>query len=256
MADSSRLPDVQTWDAGRYDRNARFVSDLGGDVLALLDPRPGERILDLGCGDGALTERLVAAGASVLGVDVSEAMLAAARGRGLDVVAGDARTLPFEAEFDAVFSNAVLHWVTDPDKAAARMRAALKPGGRLVAEFGGHGNIAAIVTALRAAARIHGGDARLVSPWFYPTPAEYRAILEKAGFEVMRIGLHPRPTPLPTGIEGWLMTFRKPFFDQFGEDGRAEVLKLVVDLLAPSLRDAAGNWTADYVRLRVAARAS
>jgi trans-aconitate methyltransferase len=249
------LPEKQSWSADAYGRNARFVSDLGGEILSWLDPRPGERILDLGCGDGALTERLAASGASVLGVDVSEDMLAAARRRGLDVLNCDARTLPFTAEFDAVFSNAVLHWVTEAEVAAGRMRAALKPGGRLVAEFGGHGNVAAIVTALRAASRLHGGDGSLAAPWFNPTPDEYRAILEAAGFRVERIGLFPRPTPLPTGIEGWLMTFRKPFFDQLGDRSKA-ALDDVVQLLRPALCDTSGRWTADYVRLRVLAKAA
>ncbi len=249
---ASTLPEVQTWSAAAYDRNARFVSDLGGEILAWLDPKPGERILDVGCGDGALTLRLQETGADVVGIDVSEDMRRAAAARGLDARIGDARTLPFEAEFDAVFSNAVLHWVREPELAARRMRAALKPGGRLVAEFGGHGNVAAIVTALRAAAKLHGGDPGLVAPWFYPTPEEYRAMLEASGFHVERIGLFPRPTPLPTGIEGWLMTFRKPFFEQFGERS-GEVLADVVELLRPALCDTAGRWSADYVRLRVKA---
>ncbi len=253
---SSALPEQQTWSATGYDRNARFVSDLGAQILSWLAPKSGERILDLGCGDGALTARIAASGADVVGVDISEALLAAARARGLDVRTGDAMALPFDAEFDAVFSNAVLHWVRAPAVAAAGMRRALKPGGRLVAEFGGHGNVAAIVTALRAAAEKFGGRGDLTAPWFYPTEAEYRAILEQAGFEVRRIELVARPTPLPTGIEGWLQTFRQPFFDQFGPERRAEVLAWVVALLKPALCDTGGQWTADYVRLRVDAVAA
>jgi trans-aconitate methyltransferase len=249
------LPGKQSWSAEAYDRNARFVSDLGAEILSWLDPRPAERILDLGCGDGALTEKLAQSGASVLGVDVSEDMLRAARRRGLDVQKGDALSLPFKAEFDAVFSNAVLHWVTEAEQAASSMRAALRPGGRLVAELGGHGNVAAIVTALRAAARLHGGDESLAAPWFYPTAEEYRAILESAGFRVERIGLYPRPTPLPTGMEGWLKTFRKPFFDRLGERSEA-ALTDVVALLRPALCDKSGRWSADYVRLRVLAWAA
>lgn len=250
---AAALP-AQAWSAEGYARNARFVSDLAGEVLSWLDPKPHERILDLGCGDGALTARLAGMAAAVVGVDVSEDMLDAARARGLDVRPGDARSLPFEAEFDAVFSNAVLHWVPEPDLAARRIRAALKPQGRFVAEFGGHGNVAAVVTALRAVCRAHKGNEALACPWFYPTPSEYQAILEGAGFSVERIGLYPRPTPLPTGIEGWLMTFRKPFFNQFGPEERKAVLAEVVSLLEPALCDKSGQWTADYVRLRVAAR--
>jgi SAM-dependent methyltransferase len=249
------LAGLQTWDAQGYATNARFVADLATDVLAWLDAKPGERILDVGCGDGVLTERLVKAGCSVVGIDPSVSLLAAARARGLDVRKGDARTLPFNGEFDAVFSNAVLHWVPEPEAAARAMRKALKPGGRLVAEFGGHGNVAAIVTALRAGAMLHGGDPALTAPWFYPTPDEYRAILTLAGFHVERIGLFPRPTALPTGMDGWLDTFRKPFFDQFPPDKRARVKADVLALLQPALCDTHGHWTADYVRLRVAARA-
>lgn len=251
MSDPSR---AQTWAAETYDRNARFVSDLGGAVVEWLAPRAGERILDLGCGDGALTEKLVAAGAEVVGVDTSPELLEAARGRGLDARQMDGETLAFSAEFDAVFSNAALHWMTDPAAVIAGVARALKPGGRFVGEFGGHGNVAAIVTAMRAVGHAHGGDMALAGPWFFPTPDEYSALLEQGGFTVEAIGLFPRPTPLPTGMAGWLMTFRKPFFDQFSESERAAVAAEVEALLRPSLRDSKGNWTADYVRLRFAAR--
>jgi SAM-dependent methyltransferase len=253
---SVALPDQQQWCADSYSQNARFVSDLGGDVLALLAPKHGERILDLGCGDGALTERIMAAGANVLGIDISASLLEAARGRGVDARYGDAMKLAFDGEFDAVFSNAVLHWVREPRTAALGIRRALKPGGRFVAEFGGHGNVAAIVTALRAAADTFGGDAALVAPWFYPTADEYRAILRDCNFDVRQIALIPRQTPLTTGIEGWLATFRAPFFAQFGPERADEVKRWVVELLRPSLCDASGRWTADYVRLRVAAIAA
>jgi trans-aconitate methyltransferase len=239
----------QTWSSESYDKHARFVSDLGAAVLEWLDPQHGERILDLGCGDGALTERLVAAGADVLGVDASEDFLASARDRGLTVQFGDGHALTFDAEFDAVFSNAALHWMTEPEKVLAGVRRALKPGGRFVGEFGGHGNVAAIVTAMRATALRRGGDAALAGPWFFPSPAVYRRMLQHHGFGVRRIDLFPRPTPLKSGMKEWLKVFRHPFFAQFGKDEDA-VLDEVTALLAPILRDADGNWTADYVRLR------
>ncbi len=246
------LSDVQSWDAAGYARNARFVATLAGEIVSWLDPKPGERILDLGCGDGALTEELVRSGATVVGIDPAADLLAAARARGLDVRHGDARALPFSAEFDAVFSNAVLHWVPEAEQAAASIRRALKPSGRFVAEFGGHGNVAAIATALRAAAWRFGGDPALAAPWFNPTAAEYGAILERQRLRVDRILLAPRQTPLPTGIDAWLETFRKPFFDQFAGTSRGEAIAHVVDLLRPSLCDQGGQWMADYVRLRVA----
>lgn len=243
----------QKWSSETYDENVRFVSDLGADVLSLLDPRAGERILDLGCGDGALTEKLVAAGADVVGVDSSPEFVAAACERGLNVRLADGHALDFDQEFDAVFSNAALHWMTRPGDVADGVRRALVPGGRFVAEFGGFGNVAAIITAMLAVARMRGGDDALAHVWYFPTPDEYAHVLTANGFEVDDIALIPRPTPLPTGIRGWLGVFREPFFAQFGAD-RDAALDDAVALLAPNLCDSSGNWIADYVRLRVRAR--
>ena len=242
----------QTWSAAGYDAHARIVSDLAGPAIEWLAPRPGERILDLGCGDGAVTAALQGMGTDVVGVDTSEALLAAARGRGVEVCCMDGQALEFGPEFDAVFSNAALHWMTNAEAVIAGVHRALKPGGRFVAEFGGHGNVAAIVTAMRATARRLGGDPALAGPWFFPTPEVYSGMLAAAGFEVRRIGLFPRPTPLKSGMKEWLKVFRLPFFEQYGAR-MDEVLDEVVDLLKPVLCDARGNWTADYVRLRVEA---
>ena len=243
---------TQRWSAETYDAHARFVSDLAGDVMAWLDPKAGERILDLGCGDGVLTAELISRGAQVVGVDTSDDLLRAATKRGLDVRHMDGQALQFDAEFDAVFSNAALHWMRDGAAVASGVARALKPGGRFVAEFGGHGNVAAIVTAILAVAKARKVGGELAAPWFYPTPAEYRELLEKAGLTVSRIGLFPRPTPLKTGMAEWLKLFRKPFFEQFRNEAEAAVAE-AVDLLRPSLCDGHGNWTADYVRLRVEA---
>lgn len=250
----SDMTSGQTWSADGYDRHARFVSDLGGEIFNWLAPAEGERILDLGCGDGDLTKRIRDAGAAVIGVDTSADLLAAARDLGLDVREMDGQTLTFDGEFDAVFSSAALHWMRDADAVAVGVRRALKPGGRFVAEFGGHGNMAAVVTAMRAAATRFGGDPGIARPWYFPTPDEYSDLLARHGFDVQRCVLAPRPTPLPTGMEGWLETFRGPFFDQFGSDQRSAAVSYVVQLLEPSLKDAVGRWTADYVRLRVEAR--
>lgn len=253
MSTSASAPaERQVWSARTYDENARFVSELGAAVLEWLDPQSGERILDLGCGDGALTLQLMDAGADVVGVDMSDSFLDAARQAGINARKMDGHALTFQDEFDAVFSNAALHWMTRPQEVVRGIVQALRPGGRFVAEFGGHGNVAAIVTAMRAVARARGGDESIAGPWFYPTPDEYTALLEAHGFDVRRIGLFPRPTPLPTGMRGWLMTFRGPFFQQFG-DATQDALNDTVDLLRSQLCDASGNWTADYVRLRVEA---
>ncbi|MGI9481881.1 MAG: class I SAM-dependent methyltransferase [Hyphomicrobiales bacterium] len=253
MTEAEKIPaSDQKWAADDYDQNARFVSDLAGGVFSWLAPQPGETILDIGCGDGAVTEQIAATGARVTGIDSSEHMLAAAKDRGLDVHFLDAHALEFDSEFDAVFSNAALHWMLNPDAVIKGVHRALKPGGRFVAEFGGHGNVAAIITAMRAVEKQRGGDAAITSPWYFPTPDEYREKLEAHGFHVRQIGLFPRPTPIPSGMKAWLKTFRTPFFTQFGADADA-ILDEVTALLAPSLCDDRGNWTADYVRLRVEA---
>jgi trans-aconitate methyltransferase len=244
----------QTWSPADYLHNAAFVPALGAPLISRLAPRPGERILDLGCGDGTLTEAIAASGARVVGVDSSPEMIAAARARGLDVRLMDATRLAFEAEFDAVFSNAALHWVRDANAAVAGVHRALKPAGRFVAEFGGHTGVAAISVAIRAVLAL-----RQISydwPWYFPTADEYRERLETHGFEVEDIRLFPRPTPLPTGMTGWLRTFARALFSSVPEASRAAIETEIVELLRPSLCDAAGNWTADYVRLQVVARRS
>lgn len=243
----------QSWDPERYARNARYVADLGAPVLELLAPKPGERILDLGCGDGALTEKLIQAGASVVGADASEEMVRAARARGIDARAVSAYELPFEREFDAVFSNAALHWMPDADRAISRVARALKPGGRFVAEMGGHGCCAAIIVAISAVLARRGIDARTLNPWYFPTVDDYRGRLERAGFEVDYIALIPRPTPLPAGIEGFLETFAGNFFRDLDAEERARAKAEVAELLKAALCDGAGRWTADYIRLRFAA---
>lgn len=244
----------QSWSATGYADNARFVADYGVPLIGLLDPKPGERILDLGCGDGALTAQIAATGATVVGVDASADLLQAAKAQGLDVRQMDGQALCFEAEFDGLLTNAALHWMPDAEAVVAGMARALKPGGRLVGEFGGHGNVAAIVTALLAALQAEGIDEADRHPWFFPTPDQYTGMLEGAGFAVEQIALIPRPTPLPTGIEGWLATFGNPFVDGLAEDVARRVLAHAIALLAPSLRDHQGNWTADYVRIRFIAR--
>ena len=241
----------QTWNTAAYAATGRFVADLAGGVTALLAAQPGEHILDLGCGDGALTERIAKdTGAILTGVDSSPAMLAAARARGLNVLQASGDALLFDREFDAVFSNAALHWMPNAEAVLDGVHLALKPGGRFVAEMGGHGNIAAIRTALQATLAPFGIDAEAIAASFYPSPAHYRRLLEQAGFAVCSIDLIPRPTPLPHGMESWLNTFRNGVLDLLAPPDRATAIAQTVALLQPILSDADGNWTADYVRLR------
>ena len=213
-------------------------------------PGAGDRILDLGCGDGVLTEKLVAAGADVVAVDASPEQIAAARRRGLDarIMAGQALT--FDGEFDAVFSNAALHWMRPPDPVIDGVHRALRAGGRFVAEFGGAGNVVQITDALVAALDRRGHDGRATFPWYFPTPDEYGAKLAAAGFDVDEMEHFSRPTPLPGEIDGWLETFAGDFLAVVPAADHRAFIDDVRDDLRPRLADADGNWTADYVRLR------
>lgn len=239
---------MQHWNPEQYRRNAAFVAELGMPLIELLAPLPSERILDLGCGDGALTVRLAECGAVVVGVDASAEMVDAARALGLDARVADGEALPFAAEFDAVFSNAALHWMTRPELVVAGVWRALRPGGRFVAEFGGHGNVATIVAALESALSARG--AAPPRPWFFPRPEEYRLLLEARGFGVDAMELISRPTLLPGDVGGWLETFAQSYTAVLPAPERKGFLSEVVDGLRGRLSNANGDWYADYVRLR------
>ncbi|MCX6627531.1 MAG: methyltransferase domain-containing protein [Candidatus Solibacter sp.] len=247
------------WNAGLYDACHSFVWEFGRDLLAVLAPQPGERILDVGCGTGHLTAEIAQAGATVLGVDRSAAMIAHARENFplLRFEVQDVCELPYQAEFDAVFSSAVLHWVQPPEIAAAAMVRALKPGGRLVFELGGRGNIQILVDSAYHALRQLGiNQPERFNPWYYPSVAEYSAILERCGIEVTFAHLFDRPTPLKDGergLEAWFRMFGSRFMEPLDDAGAGEFLRLVSDYAAPHLlRD--GIWSADYRRLRIAGR--
>lgn len=244
------------WDAGDYARNAAFVPALGLPVVDLLKPRPGERILDLGCGDGVLTEALLHAGAEVVGVDASEEMIAAARTRGIDASVRDGQNLDFDAEFDAAFSNAALHWMLDRQAVAAGVFRALKPAARFVGEMGGHGNIAQLRAGLRAELVERGYPVPAEDPQWYPTPEAFSRVYGEAGFTDIEAWLIQRPTPLPAGAAAWFLTFRSGFLDAASvpEAAQQEVAAAAEARLAPVLRQPDGNWVADYVRLRFTMR--
>ena len=243
----------QTWDPERYARNARFVSDLAAAVVELLAPQAGERILDLGCGDGVLTAKLAAMGCDVVGVDGSTAQVEAARKLGLDARVMDGEKLTFHSEFDAVFSNAALHWMRNPEAVIRGAWQALRRKGRFVAEFGGYGCVAKIKGVLVAALNRRGLDGEAAVPWYFPTVEEYSALLKKAGFAVGYIALVPRPTPLPGDVTGWLETFGESFTACLPATERPAYLAEVREALRPQLTNAEGVWIADYVRLRFAA---
>jgi trans-aconitate methyltransferase len=244
---------AQTWDPERYARNARFVADLGAPTVELLAPRAGERILDLGCGDGVLTAKLAAMGCHVVGVDSSAAQIDAARKLGLDARIMNGEALDFDSEFDAVFSNAALHWMRNPAKVIAGVKRALKPHGRFVGEFGGHGCVAKIKKALVEALDRRGINGEGASPWSFPTVEEYSRHLTNGGFVINYIALIPRPTPLPGDITGWLETFAESFTSTLLPAQRSSYIAEVQEALRPELCDAEGRWVADYIRLRFAA---
>ena len=244
---------TQTWHPDRYANNAGFVAELGLPVVDLLDPQPGEHILDLGCGDGVLTEKLAALGCAVIGVDFSAEQIAAAQGRGLNARVVDAHSLNFTSQFDAVFSNAALHWMKHPQAVIAGVWRALKAGGRFVGELGGQGNVATVRNALHRALKQRGLDPTAYDPWFFPAPAEYQHMLTAQGFEVTFMELIPRPTPLPGDISGWLETFGESFIFALPLAARAEFINEIREAIRPQLCDSQGHWTVDYVRLRFAA---
>jgi len=243
---------AQTWDTQAYEKNGAFVHGLAGGVVEWLAAQPGEHILD-----GQLTQRLAATGALVQGVDASPNMAAAARARGIAVDEASAESLPYgDDEFDAVFSNAVLHWVRGQDAMLDEVHRVLRPGGRFVAEMGGHGKVAALLVALTAVLARYGHGDLESEVNYYPTPEAYTKRLARTGFRVERIELIPRPTPLPEGgMADWLRTFRRGVLDSLPEELRETVVAETTALLAPALRNEDGNWIADYVRLRFVARA-
>jgi trans-aconitate methyltransferase len=239
-----------SWNPVTYSKNARFVSELGEPLLLLLKPQAGEVILDLGCGDGALTRKLAAEGSSVIGIDASRSLLEAAHAWGLNVAVMDAQQLGLKRRFEAIFSNAALHWIKRPELVLDGAAKCLKPGGRFVGEFGGRGNVETIRTALHAALRTRGIDPSNTDPWYFPSADEYSALLGHFGFDVEYIELIPRATKLPGDILGWLEVFAQPFTNVVASSERSGFLLEVRDALEAKLRKTDGTWHADYVRLR------
>lgn len=258
------LNPASQWSPGDYATNAAFVPALGAAALELLAPQAGELIVDLGCGDGALTEKIMASGARVIGLDASEAMVEAARARGVDAFVADAQALDLESEatrfgqFDAAFSNAALHWMLDPGAVASGVLTMLKPGGRFAGEMGGQGNIAALRNGIRAELGERGYDLPADDPQWYPGREEFVRLYACAGFTGIQAQLIPRPTPLPAGVAAWVKTFRAGWLEVAGvpEAARDEVAAAVEARLRPQLQQPDGSWVADYVRLRFTMRKS
>jgi trans-aconitate methyltransferase len=249
---STELASTSRWDAADYARVGAFVSELGQPALDLLDPKPGERILDVGCGNGTLTLKIAHSGATVTGIDSSRDMVDAAHEHGVDALVVDAADMHFDCDFDAAFSNAALHWMLDMEAVAAGIFRALKPGGRFAGEMGGSGNIAILRSGIRAELEERGYPVPAEDPQWYPTVEEFTQVYRRAGFADINAQLIPRPTPLVHGVAAWVKTFRAGWLDaaQVPEGERDEVAGAIERRLESKLRDAQGNWTADYVRLR------
>jgi trans-aconitate methyltransferase len=249
----------QQWDARGYNQAFAFVWEHGASLVDLLDPQPGERVLDLGCGTGHLTAEIAGRGAVAIGIDSSAEMVESARAAYPDIefFVADAANFSLPDPVDAVFSNAVLHWVHPPEGAVRSVRGALKPGGRLVAELGGHGNVAAVVSALTGALQRHGfADAAAQNPWYFPSIGEYATLIESYDMEPVLMQLYDRPTLLDggeAGLSGWLRMFAGSFLGRVPDERHADIVADVERALRPGfLRD--GSWWADYRRLRVIAR--
>jgi trans-aconitate methyltransferase len=245
------------WNARLYDDKFRFVAEFGKGVIDWLQPSPGESILDLGCGTGDLTAELAAWGVEPAGIDLSAEMIESARQKypHLRFDVADAQDFTAEKPFDAVFSNAALHWMNRPESVVRSVFAALRPGGRFVAEFGGKGNVAQIVGAIEAEVSATGIDARARNPWYFPSIGEYSTLLERNGFHVLQAVHFDRPTPLPDGEQGirnWLDAFAGSFFQGMSGEVIASMYSRIAERLRPVLfRD--GVWVADYKRIRILA---
>lgn len=245
----------QQWNADLYDTSHSFVSKYGHDLISLLDFQKGERILDLGCGTGDLAKKLADAGVEVLGIDSSADMIKQANQKYPEVSfhIGDATALEFQAEFDAVFSNAVLHWIKEPEKALTSVYESLKSGGRFVADFGGIGNVQTITDEMIEQIKQAGFTfTNQQFPWYFPSIGEYAALMEKAGFHVLFAQHYNRPTLLEgeRGLSNWMDMFGALFFEGIPENE----IKAIKQRVETNLRNQLykdGNWIADYKRIQV-----
>lgn len=249
------MPD-NDWNTSLYDQKHAFVSEYGKGLLPLLEPKAGEFILDLGCGSGHLAHAIAQSGAHVVGIDSSASMIETARIAYPDIefLVADARDFAFPFTFDAIFSNATLHWVREAEQVVQRIVVALKPGGRFVAEFGGKGNVAIITTAVEQSLE-EITHAKVDLGWYFPSIGEYASLLEQHGLAVQTALLFDRPTQLEEGEKGlrnWIQMFGDRIFTTVSEEVKQQALERTEEKVRKYLfKD--GNWFADYKRLRIVA---
>ena len=253
---TSQLPDDDQWEPALYDDKHSFVWKLGASVIELLGPKSGERILDLGCGTGQLTAQIAETGATVVGLDNSPAMIDEARRLypDLDFQLGDAHDFEFDEPFDGVFSNAALHWTTEPNKVVNCIGQSLKSSGRMAVEFGGHGNVRHLAHAIESACEVLTGT-RLRHPWYFPSIVKFGTVLEQHGLEVTQAAMIDRPTPLEgdEGLRNWVRMFGQHWLTQVSPEQHEDFFVEVEKAAQPNLlRDSV--WHADYRRIRIEAR--
>lgn len=243
------------WNPILYDKKHAFVSNYGHDLIDLLDPKPKEKILDLGCGTGDLANTLFKKNADVVGVDQSKKMILQAKDKypHIDFLVKDATKLGYDSEFDAVFSNATLHWVKEPEQALISIYKSLKQNGRFIAEFGGKGNIQTVTDEINAQLTANGLKEHMRQfPWYFPSIGEYSSLMEKVGFRVTFAQHFDRPTILKghNGLKNWITMFGSDMFKNIDKHKRTEIITKVEENLKTVLFKE-GNWMADYKRIRV-----
>jgi trans-aconitate methyltransferase len=241
------------WNLKDYQKFLSSVPAAGKILIDLLQAKNGEKILDVGCGDGWLAQKIQLKGCHVMGIDSSPEMIKAAKERGLNAELINAQNITFENEFDAVFSHATLHWVKEAELAIQRMSNALKPGGRLVAEFGVMGNVSVIEYALIKAITNAGYEGRALNPWYHLPPEIYKNLLEKNGLEIELMKLTPCMVPLMDGMREWLQIFSKQFLIKIPLSQHDIIFDEAETIMRPILFDDKGIWHVDYVRLWVKA---
>ena len=250
MKNNREIKETNQWNPNTYNKHTAFVSQLALPVVDLLDPKVGEKILDVGCGEGTLAMEIERRGAKVVGVDMSAEMIEQCQAKGIEAHVGSATNLPYEEAFDAVFSNAMLHWVKDAGTAVQNIAKSLKSGGRFVCEFGGEGNAFHLVNAMQEVFAKHPEFGEFNNPWYFPSVEEYTKLLKSEGFEVKYAKLIPRPTPMDD-IMHWLDIFANGVTEHLNAE-QFETFKVECrDILKYKIYSDEGSWMLDYVRLRI-----